>query len=123
MLSPWIFFLLAGTLDMGFYSYALIAAQEAARTAVEYTSKNSATLADSTGACQYALVQMGALANVRSLTGCTSAPLVVTASAVTDADGYSSSRVTVTYTGVTYIPIPGVTGQLTISKSAQMMLR
>jgi len=123
LLAPWIFFLFAGTLDMGFFSYSLIATEEAARTAAEYTSKNTSTLADSTSACQFALIQMAALSNVRSLAGCSAAPLVVTASAVTDADGYSASRVSVTYTGATFIPIPGVTSHLTITRSVQMMLR
>lgn len=31
LLSPWIFFLFVGTLDMGFYTHALIATQNAAR--------------------------------------------------------------------------------------------
>src|SRR5438128_767679 len=33
LLAPWIFFLFAGTLDMGFYLSALIATQNAARVA------------------------------------------------------------------------------------------
>src|SRR6266568_7932291 len=70
LLAPWVFFLFAGALDMGIYAYALIATQEAARTAVEYTSKNAATLEDSAGACQYALTQMGAISNVRELSSC-----------------------------------------------------
>ena len=123
LLAPWVFFLFAGALDMGIYAYALIATEEAARTAVEYTSKNAATLADSAGACQYALTQMGAISNVRELSSCGASPLVVTAKAVTDADGYSASLVTVTYASLNLIPIPGVSSKLTIVRTAQMMLR
>jgi Flp pilus assembly protein TadG len=123
LLAPWVFFLFAGALDMGFYSYALISSQEAARAAVEYTSRTSAAAADSAGACQYALVQMNGMSNVRSLSTCSSAPLVVTAKQVTDGDGFSASSVSVTYTSNTLVPIPGVSGQLVITRTAQMMLR
>src|SRR5689334_7839901 len=80
-LVPWIFFLFAGAFDVGFYSYGLIATQESARAAAEYTSRNSATVSDSVGACQYAIAQMRALSNVRSLSTCAAAPLIVSAQA------------------------------------------
>src|SRR5947207_14797502 len=38
LMAPWIFFLFMGTLDFGFYSYAIIATQNAARVAVMQTS-------------------------------------------------------------------------------------
>jgi hypothetical protein len=47
LLAPWILFLFVGTLDLGFYSYALICTQKAARVAVTHTSSRSATAADS----------------------------------------------------------------------------
>src|SRR5881628_3110273 len=80
LLAPWILFLLVGTLDLGFYSYALICTQKAARVAVTYTSSKSATAADSAIACQSALKEMRMMANVRSLSACNSYPLIVTAS-------------------------------------------
>jgi len=123
LMAPWIFFVFAGALDMGFYTHALIATEEAARSAVEYTSKNATSLADSAGACQYALTQLRAMSNVRGLTGCSSSPLVVTATAVIDADGYSGSLVSVGYTSDNFIPIPGVTGHLTVVRSVRMMMR
>src|SRR4051812_41535158 len=103
-LVPWIFFLFAGAFDTGFYSYALIATQEAARAGAEYTSRNSSTVSDSAAACQFAIVEMRALSNVAQLTSCGASPLLVTAQAVTDADGYADSAVTVTYTTGTFIP-------------------
>jgi hypothetical protein len=123
LLTPWIFFLFAGSLDMGFYSYALIATQEAARTAVEYTSRSAAAAADSSGACQYALAGMRAINNVRNLSSCSAAPLVVTARAMNDPDGFSESSVSVAYTTDAFIPIPGIARQFTITRTLQMMLR
>ena len=122
LMSPWIFFLLAGTLDMGFYAYALVAAENAARAAVEYTSKSTTTAADSSGACQYALDGLHALANVRNLTDCSTAPLVVSASQVTGADGKQASSVSLTYQTQMLIPIPGLTGKLNISRTVQMRI-
>jgi Flp pilus assembly protein TadG len=123
LLSPWIFFLFAGAFDLGFYSYALIATQNAARVAVEYTSRSSTTAADSSGACQYALDEMKAMRNVRNLTNCNSTPLIVTASAVTGVDGSPASSVSVTYQSDRFIPIPGLMGQLNVTRTVQMMLK
>lgn len=123
LMTPGLFFLFAGILDLGFYNYALIATQNAARTAVEYTSRSASTAADSTGACTYALGHLNGLNNVQSLTTCNASPVVVTASAVTDADGYPAASVTVTYTTSSLIPIPGVKGQVSMTRTVQMMLR
>lgn len=123
LLCPWILFLLAGALDMGFYSYALIATQNAARVAAEYTSKSTTTAADSASACQYALDEMSSLANVRSLSSCSAAPLTVMATQVTGPDGALASSVSVKYTTAFLIPIPGVTGQLTMTRTVEMRLQ
>src|ERR1041385_7748070 len=116
LLTPWLFFLFAGVLDFGFYSYALIGTQAAARSAVEYTSRSSTTAGDGTGACQYALDHLHAMSNARSLTSCSATPLVVGAAAVTDEDGYAASSVTVTYTTDRLIPIPGLSRQFSITR-------
>jgi Flp pilus assembly protein TadG len=123
LLSPWIFFLFAGILDLGFYSYALIATENAARVAVEYTSEATTTAADSSGACTLVLAEMQSMSNVNSLSSCNSSPLTVTATQVTGADGSPASSVSVTYQTALMIPIPGVTGQLTFTRVAQMRLR
>ena len=123
LMTPGIFFLFAGILDVGFYNYALIATQNAARTAVEYTSRSATTAADSTGACTFALDHLNGMSNVRSLTTCNASPLVVTANAVTDADGYAAASVSVTYTTSNLVPIPGVKGQVSMTRTVQMMLR
>jgi len=109
---------------MGFYTHALIATQNAARAAATYTSGNSLTAADSTRACQYARYELKAMSNVRTLTDCNSIPLIVTASAVTGADGWPASSVTVTYRSDRLIAIPGLlVDQLNITRTVQMMVK
>ncbi len=123
LLAPWIYFLFAGALDVGMYSHALIATQNAARVGAAYTSRSSLTAADSSSACQYALQELWGLSNVRKLSNCNSAPLTVTASAVTGADGWAASSVSVTYVSDKLIPIPGLMGQLTVTRTVQMKLK
>jgi hypothetical protein len=108
---------------MGFYTHALIATQNAARAAATHTSRNFLTAADYIGACKYALYELKAMSNVRTLTNCNSSPLMVTASAVTGVDGWPASSVSVTYRTNTLIPIPGLLGQLNITRTVQMMVK
>src|SRR5687767_4549994 len=123
LLSPWLFFLFIGALDMGFYAHAIIATQNAARAAAAYTSRTSTKAADSTSACKYALAELKAMSNARSLTTCNSSPLIVTASAVTGADGWLASSVSVTYQTDKLIPIPGLAGQLNVTRTVQMIVK
>jgi Flp pilus assembly protein TadG len=123
LLAPWLFFLFAGTLDFGFYWYALISVQNAARIAVEYTSTNSTTAGNSAGACVQALPELHTISNVGELATCTALPVIVTASAVTGPDGAPASLVSVTLRTQQLIPIPGVTGRVTIVRTAQMRLK
>jgi Flp pilus assembly protein TadG len=124
LLSPAILFLFVGVLDWGFYSYALICTQAAARSAAEYASADAGTAADAAGACAVALGELRALPNIgNAVQTCGSNP-VVTAAAVTGPDNKPATRVTVTYQTVSMIPIPGVlSGQITVSTSATMRLR
>src|SRR5256885_10948530 len=84
LMAPWIFFLFMGTLDFGFYAYATIAVQNAARVAVMQTSLNSTTAANSTLACQYALTELNTLPNASGLSTCGGLPVVVNAAALDD---------------------------------------
>jgi Flp pilus assembly protein TadG len=124
LFSPWIFFLFAGALDLGYYTYALISIENAARVAALYTSTNSNTATDGTGACTYALGELRTLPNVGSMSSCSSAPLIVTAQAQNASDGTAASLVSVTYQSVPLIPIPGLLkGQFTWTRSVTMRLR
>ena len=126
-LMPWIFFLFIGTLDVGFYGYAAINVQNAARVAAMTTSASSSTAGDSSVACTQALAEMASVTNLQGLASCGSLPLMVTATALTaaqSADGAAAaSKVAVTYQTPTLIPFPGLTGQLTLTRTAEMRVR
>jgi Flp pilus assembly protein TadG len=123
LLAPWILFLFAGVFDMGFYACALICTENAARAAAAYTASSSGTVTDSVGACAYALPEMNAMSNTRSLSTCTASPLTVTATSVTGADGAAASQVTVTYQTMSLIAIPALRGQLTITRTVQQRVK
>jgi Flp pilus assembly protein TadG len=129
ILAPWFIFLFVGALDFGFYSYALIATQNAARVAALYCSGSSSLAEDCSAACGYALDQLRNLPNVPTPTStstCTASPVVVTTSVrsgpdSTDSVPTSESQVQVTYTTPELIPIPGLLpGSITISRTAFM---
>ena len=124
LLLPWVVFLFAGIFDLGFYNYALVATQNAARVAAWYTSQNTTTAADATTACTYALAELQALPNVgASLSTCAAAPVVVTASQVTGTDGAEATQVSVIYTSPTLIPIPGtLPAKYSFNRVVQMRL-
>src|SRR6476660_6368878 len=96
---PWVVFLFVGAFDWGFYSWALISTQNAARVAAMYTSSNTGTATDSAGACTYAAAQLAFAPNIAGnpainspqgvgtgSTACSAAPLTVTATNVTGPD-------------------------------------
>lgn len=124
MLLPWYAFLFVGTFDWGFYSHALVSARAAARSAALYTSTSSSTAADQATACIYARNEMKVSNNVSGTTTCQAAPLIVTASSVTGADGQAASQVTVKYQTLSLIPIPGLLDkQFWVSYTVQFRLR
>lgn len=131
LLAPWLIFLFVGAMDWGFYAYALIATEAAARVGCLYTSSSSATVSDATTACTYALAQLSKMPNVgSSVTTCGASPVVVSATSVTGPDGNSAAQVTVTYTTPVFVPmIMGdthtitVPKQVTITRTIQMRMR
>jgi len=124
LLCPWYIFLFVGAIDFGFYSYALISTQNAARVGAMYCAASNSAANDSSTPCSYALDQLRGLPNLGSLTTCTASPLVVTASLITGPDGANATSVTVNYTTPQMIPIPGlIPGQLTVSRTVQMKVR
>ena len=125
-MAPWIFFLFVGVLDFGFYAYAAIATQNAARVGAMYTSSSSTLAADATGACSYVLEELRQLPNIRnSVTTCAALPVVVTAQLLSPGvDGADASRVSVTYQTIPMIPIPGVmTGRFTLTRNVEMRIK
>jgi len=130
LMAPWIFFLFMGTLDFGFYGYAAVATENAARAAVERTAIDTSTAGDTNLACTYALGEMQWLINMRNpvVSACAASidathPLVVTAAQVNGADGTQASQVSVTYQTIPMFPIPGIAGRYTLTRTAQMRLR
>ena len=136
LLAPWIFILFAAVFDLGFYSYAVIATQNAARSAAMYTSKSPFYAGDLTGACQIARREMQGLPNVpASLSSC-----VANAGAITDAlpiavsvdanwappdfaPAGSCTRVVVTYRSPQMFPLPGLMGRMTVTRIADARVR
>ena len=125
LFGPLFFFFFIGALDWGCSAYALITLESAARTAALYTSSSGATAGDTSSACNLVLGEMRALPNIGSgLNVCTGSPLTVTASAVNGPDAAPASKVTVTYTSVPMIPIPGIlSGRFTVSRVVTMRVR
>ncbi len=130
LMAPWIFFLFVAIFDFGFYVYALISVENAARVGALFTSSSPNTVSDSATACFYARRELADLANVRGLTACNALPLIVTAQYVNSVDSppapaapLPASRVTVQYQTVQLIPLPFVPDQFTITRSAEMRVR
>jgi Flp pilus assembly protein TadG len=124
LLAPWVLFLFVGILDMGFYSYALISVENATRVAAEYTSQTTSTATDLDTACTMVRKELVNLPNVTNLSSCNATPLTVTATSVTGPDSSNAASVSVTYQGVSLIPIPGLLmGRLNVTRSVQMRIK
>lgn len=124
LMSPWIFFLFIAICDFGFYAYAMIAVENAARVAAMHTSSDPALAADAGGACTYVLQEMKRLPNATSLSSCNASPLQVTAQklSATGPDQEDATLVTVTYQTIAMIPLPFMTGQMTITRTVEAKL-
>jgi len=139
LLCPWIFFLFVGILDFGFYSYAAICTQNAARAAAIQTATGVGAQADVI-ACNAALYELNRIPNVVGVTACNALPVQVVRQTLCiqasvsptmpcDATGCAdcgvdpkaaSSKVAVTYQSTLYIPIPGIlTNQLNLTRIAE----
>ena len=134
LMAPWLFFLFVGVLDFGFYSYAIVCTQNAARVAALQNAYSDSAAASMTGACDIVLQEMNSLPNTRTLNTCNfgtcpstvgsvtdAQPIAVMACAVNGPDGALSAKVSVTYLTLPMIPIPGVMSrQMTITRTAQL---
>ena len=127
LMMPWIFFLFVGVLDFGFYSYAIICTQNAARAAAVANAFSTGNATDSVSACALVIQEMNSLPNMRSVSTCSGTlsqtqPVNVTVpNTVPTRQGLPAAEVTVTYLSVPMIPIPGVLmGQMTITKTVDV---
>ncbi len=151
LMMPWIVFLFVGVLDFGFYSYAAICTQNAARAAAIATSANSTAQTNSI-ACTAALRELNVLPNMVGVTtcqtsagavdsthpaaafitlpvlSCTTAPqcadcTAAACSAATPPAHPTSAQVSVTYQTMPMVPIPGVlTGKMTLTRTVEMRI-
>lgn len=119
LMLPWIFLLFIAVFDFGFYAYAAISVENAARVVALHTSSNPSLGGDSATACFYALQELRNTANVPGLRSCGSLPLQVTALATT-LNGVPASQVTVTYETSGGIPIPWFPGRYAITRIVSM---
>jgi Flp pilus assembly protein TadG len=127
LMLPWMIFLFVGVLDFGFYSYAAITTQNAARVAAVANAFSSGNATDSTGACALVIQEMNSLPNMRSVSSCSGTlsqtqPVSVTVpNTPPTIRGLPAAEVTVTYLSVPMIPIPGILmGQMTITKTVDV---
>jgi Flp pilus assembly protein TadG len=119
-----LFYLFLGILDFGFFGYAAIAVQNAARVAALYTSSAAAHDTDQGGACIEILTELQMLPNYSSLpNSCNASPLTVTATTVTAPDSTTASKVTITYQTMQLFPFPGFPGTLSITRAVEMRVR
>jgi Flp pilus assembly protein TadG len=133
MFLPWLIFLFTAVFDFGFYAYALIGVENAARAGVLQTATNTATAANQSGACRVALDALRGLPNLGGTftSDCSSEPVTVTASycdgstlcpgGAASADGGPASVVTVTYRMPPLFRFP-LRPPVSITRTAQMRL-
>lgn len=142
LMMPWIAFLFVGVLDFGFYAYAAICTQNAARAVA--MSQATGGLAD---VCTVARGEMQDLSNMNGVTTCatypaTAAPLSVCVATITSTGAVPSNcsaatscadcaldatatsiQATVEYQTPPLVPIPGVLmGQMTLTRTAEVRL-
>ena len=134
LLLPWLLFLFMGVFDFGFYTYALISMENAARVAAVRAAANSGVAADQHGACALAIEELRGLPNIGQTfnSPCNSDPVTVTsvycddstpcAAGLTSADSGPAVLVTVTYQMPALFRVP-IRGLSRLSQTAQMRLR
>ena len=149
LMMPWLLFLFVGILDFGFYTYAAICTQSAARAAAVATSQSQSTQTFAIE-CAAALGELNSLPNMSNVTTCAastgaitnSLPVAVlsppakltctttpkcadcsTFNCANDSVPPTSVQTVVTYQTLPMIPIPGVlTGRMQMSRMAEMRI-
>jgi hypothetical protein len=122
---PWFVFLFVGVLDLGYFNYALITAQSAARTAVLFTSSSaSASTQTVDTVCTYVYDQLTSNINLSGATTCSgTSPIILSTAVGAGPDGNSASTVTIQFTSATLIPIPAILpANFPVARTAQMII-
>jgi len=140
LMMPWLAFLFVGILDFGFYAYAAISIQNAARAAAIRAAASQYSFSWAS-ACSAALGELRGLPNMVGINTCAASAGAITdtlpaAVVVTVLDGTTtppcadcdlglpsnptSVQATVTYQTLPMVPIPGlVTGRMTMTRIAE----
>ena len=124
-IAPWFLLLFAGVFDVGFYSYAAICTENAARVAAMHAARDATLAADASmgdlaraDVCQ----EMRSLPNVGSTCPSSVVQVSVAPQPFIGADGQAATQVAVTYTTVPVIPIPGLMGRMTLTRVVQIRI-
>jgi Flp pilus assembly protein TadG len=128
LMAPWIFFIFVAVVDLGFYTYAAINIENAVRAAAVQLSSSTANATRQDLACNIVTQDMWMLRTIAASpydAACGSGSLVVTVQDPTPASldgvaGETDAVVTATYQMIPMIPIPGITGNFTITRAARM---
>ena len=140
LMAPWIFVLFMGILDVGMYAYALTSVENAIRIGTHFGSLSEDSSRKATAPCNAIVSEMRPLANVTTLNcagqcqpnlgggeTCNLGSLVITTIPVTaaaSADGEAPAvKLTVRYQTIPIFVIPGLPGQLTFTRVADMRVR
>lgn len=124
LMSPWIFTLFVGTLNLGLLYHSLTAVENAARAAGMHASSSPWAIVDSQAACSAALRELRTLPNVREeVTTCDAAPVELALTEVEGLTAEMSVRAALTYTTTPLIVMPPIPDQLSITRVAEMRVK
>lgn len=142
LMAPWIFLLFIAVFDLGFYSYAVIATQNAARSAAMHIGRSTTYSNDLTRACLVARRELQGMPNVGpTLATCApnaanvsnSQPIAVQIQTILDSASLDpppvttntawAVRVLVTYRSPQLFPIPGLAGRITVTRFSEARIR
>ena len=137
LMAPWIFLLFAMVFDIGFYCYAVIATQNAARSGVMWTSRSSSYVVDWPTACQIAIRELRGLPNVSAALNTCAAnagaindalPIAVAVVAIIPGPDvppspFGAAQVSVSYRSPQLFPLPGLMGRMTVTRIAEARVR
>ena len=123
LMAPWIFLLFIGIYDVGFYSYAAICTQNAARAAALAAAETATAIVSP---CNAALGELRMLPNINQSMTCGSLPLVVSVQTLATctqcgATAYPTKQASVQYQSIPVFLMPGImNGQMTLTRVAEM---
>lgn len=124
LMTPWLFTLFVGALNLGLLYHSITAVENAARAAAMHVSSSPWAAGDANGACTAALRELRTLPNIRNdVSACGAPPVELMLSYPEGLDGEQTARASLTYTSVRLIVMPPIPDQLAITRAAEMRVR